>query len=606
MGRLFELLDRVITVLEGEAASPVRVDDDTVRHWQREFGLSDLEVDLALLAMLPEADSRFAASFADLQPAFGIRRPTLGLAAELLCPKAHALELRDELLRGSLWSCGLLEPFDDLPFFDRPLVPTAALSYGLSGLCPTQIGDVLIELVHPSNAARLSLSHAPRFADEVAELNAWAARAERPCVVAFDGTVDSWRVTEALALHAEAPIIRAWGTMGHAAVAQLIALAVAHDAVLWLQPAHQRTLPLPTGLRWSRPVVCATEIEFEGPVQRRSVRTGRLTPAESYDIWTGVLPDSDAQTREALAGKTHLLPSEIVALSEVLVGTEALATSDAVASVTGVPQSPLARTKLPRATFEDLVVSAACRETLQRIVRNTRLRTVVDREGMLPPALVNTGNVVALFYGESGTGKTLAAEALANALAMPLMVVDVSRVTSKYIGETEERLDALFAQAEGFRAVLFLDEADSFFGSRTSISDANDRYANLETNYLLQRVEAFEGVAVLATNLRRNIDAAFSRRFQFMAQFERPSPAHRIAIWRRHLADADALDRDLGGALAELDVVGGDIRNICVEAVFEAADLAVPLNASILEQCIRRELMRSGQRIPDFLGARNA
>ncbi|MFC6342073.1 ATP-binding protein, partial [Nocardioides hankookensis] len=177
----------------------------------------------------------------------------------------------------------------------------------------------------------------------------------------------------------------------------------------------------------------------------------------------------------------------------------------------------------------------------------------------------------ALFAGGPGTGKTLAAHVVADELGLDLMQVDLPSVVSKYIGETEKNLERVFQEAESLNALLFFDEADSLFGSRSEVKDARDRYANQEVSYLLQRMEHFDGITVLATNLRGNVDPAFARRLHFIVTFPDPDEATRKELWSHHLAQlpstdpADPLDPT---ALATLDLAGGGIRNVVLSAAY--------------------------------------
>jgi SpoVK/Ycf46/Vps4 family AAA+-type ATPase len=218
---------------------------------------------------------------------------------------------------------------------------------------------------------------------------------------------------------------------------------------------------------------------------------------------------------------------------------------------------------LPRERLDQL------REALARVRHQAR---VIDDWGFLDDRPGARG-VRMLFAGPPGTGKTLSAEVLAHSLATDLLVVDLARLVSKWIGETEKNLAEVFEAAERSRAVLLFDEADALFGKRTEVSDAHDRYANLETAYLLARLERFEGLAILSTNLRQNLDSAFTRRLEFILDFDPPGRAERLALWRCHLpAEAPlAGDVDLDELAAGFPLVGGLIRNAAVAAAFLAA-----------------------------------
>jgi SpoVK/Ycf46/Vps4 family AAA+-type ATPase len=186
---------------------------------------------------------------------------------------------------------------------------------------------------------------------------------------------------------------------------------------------------------------------------------------------------------------------------------------------------------------------------------------------------------------------------IANQLGLDLYRIDLSQVVSKYIGETEKNLSCIFAEAENSNAVLFFDEADALFGKRTEISDAHDRYANIETSYLLQRMEDYEGIAILATNLRQNMDEAFLRRLRFVVEFPFPDAAHRLRIWQGHLRTGAPLDDDLDlSLLAEhVSVSGGSIRSIVLAAAFLAAGEDRPIGMVHLLRAARREFEKVGK-----------
>ena len=205
--------------------------------------------------------------------------------------------------------------------------------------------------------------------------------------------------------------------------------------------------------------------------------------------------------------------------------------------------------------------------------------------------------LTALFTGEPGTGKTMAAQVLARELGLELFRVDLSRVMSKYIGETEKNLSQFFDDARASGAILFFDEADALFGKRTEVKDAHDRYANLEIGYLLQRMEEHVGTTVLATNRMADLDEAFTRRFHFILDFPMPGPPERRRIWEgmlpRDAAREPAIDLD---ALArDYDISGGEIRNSVLSAAFIAAGEGVPIGLRHLKRGLRRELLKTGR-----------
>jgi SpoVK/Ycf46/Vps4 family AAA+-type ATPase len=254
----------------------------------------------------------------------------------------------------------------------------------------------------------------------------------------------------------------------------------------------------------------------------------------------------------------------------------------------------------PTARWDQLVLRAdrvaQLREALDRLRHQAR---VLDDWGFLAGRTGARG-VRMLFAGPPGTGKTLSAEVMARELGVDLLLVDISRVVSKWIGETEKNLAEVFDAAERADAVLVFDEADALFGRRTEVSDAHDRYANLETAYLLARLERFEGLAVLATNLRQNVDPAFTRRLEFAVDYEEPTVAEREALWRVHLPERAPLadDVDIPQLATLYTVVGGVIRNAATASAFLAAAEDVPIARRHLVQALRREYEKAGRAFP--------
>jgi SpoVK/Ycf46/Vps4 family AAA+-type ATPase len=223
--------------------------------------------------------------------------------------------------------------------------------------------------------------------------------------------------------------------------------------------------------------------------------------------------------------------------------------------------------------------------------------TVYEEWGMRMGRTTGLGST-AVFAGPSGTGKTLAAEVLANDLDLDLYRVDLSAVVSKYVGETEKNLRRVFDAADHGSAVLLFDEADALFGKRSEVKDSHDRYANVEVSYLLQRMEAYRGLALLTTNMPESIDTAFLRRVRFLVTFPFPDEAMRVELWRRAFAD-ETPTRGLDVlALAQLDVAGGTIRNIAVNAAFLAAEAAGPVTMEHVLRAARIEGGKLGRPMP--------
>jgi len=248
----------------------------------------------------------------------------------------------------------------------------------------------------------------------------------------------------------------------------------------------------------------------------------------------------------------------------------------------------------PRRTWEDLILPAEDAQMLRELSARHRRRDTVYGQWRFSP-LPSTG-VVALFAGPSGTGKTLAAEVVAGDLGLDLYKVDLSSVVSKYIGETEKNLERIFGAAAAGDLVLFFDEADALFGKRSEVSDAHDRYANIEVAYLLQRLETYDGLVVLATNLQRNIDTAFLRRIAVAVDFTLPEEPERLAIWSRCFPpEAPTEELDLSFLARQFKVSGGIINNAALGAAFLAAEDGSPITMRHAVLAMKREFQKLGR-----------
>jgi SpoVK/Ycf46/Vps4 family AAA+-type ATPase len=245
-----------------------------------------------------------------------------------------------------------------------------------------------------------------------------------------------------------------------------------------------------------------------------------------------------------------------------------------------------------KAEWKDLKLPAHELGLLGHIVDHVRERAAVY-DGWGFRERMNRGlGISALFCGESGTGKTMAAEVIAKELRLPLYRIDLSAVVSKYIGESEKNLRRLFDAAEDGGAILFFDEADALFGKRSEIRDSHDRYANIEVNYLLQRMEAYRGLAILATNLKSALDTAFMRRLRFIVTFPFPSPVERLAIWESVFPAKTPTNGLDWSRLAHLNVTGGSIQNIALNAAFLAARAGTKVTMPLVLQAARIEFRK--------------
>jgi ATP-dependent 26S proteasome regulatory subunit len=255
----------------------------------------------------------------------------------------------------------------------------------------------------------------------------------------------------------------------------------------------------------------------------------------------------------------------------------------------------------PRFDWQDIILPRDQRELLNEMINTVRTRSQVLETWGLGRKLVASQGVTALFAGPPGTGKTMAAEVIARELRLDLYKIDLSSVVSKYIGETEKNLERIFDEAAASNAILFFDEADALFGKRSEVRDSHDRYANIEISYLLQRMEAYDGVTILATNLRSNLDEAFTRRLQFAVDFPFPDENDRLRIWQALFPPGvpTAGELDLPLLARRFKLAGGNIRNILVSAAYLAAADGGQVRMTHLLHGTRRELQKMGRLIAD-------
>jgi len=587
--RLLSELARMAVLLRGEDAPRAATDDSPLTDLAGRLGLTAFECDVLVLAAAVELDAQLAADVAAAQG--GSPSPTFGLALAAL-PAAHwdALSPDRPLRRRRLVRLGA---GDILAL--RPLRIDEAVLHRLTGLGPGHLDGLVAEssagALTPAQTAladelaaavravdgrvlvRLDGADADTRAGVVARMAATlgggvlavrdAAAAERDAAdtaavldreAVLDGRLIATDDTRLLAL-LEAEVVVA---DGHGDIAGRVTLA--------------RTVPLPTS--GEEAALWRAALGADPGVSDEVIVAAERELSQHFRLPAGVVA--------AVAAEWLALPDRDIATLRRLVRER---------SRTGF--GALAERIEPRATWEDLVLPEGQRELLREIERHVRHRaTVLDDWGFASRSGRGLG-VTALLTGESGTGKTMAAEVLAGSLGLDLYRIDLSALVSKYIGETEKHLATVFDAAETSGAVLLFDEADALFGKRSDVKDSHDRYANLEVAYLLQRMESYRGLAILTTNLRGNVDRAFLRRIRFVVQFPFPDEASRAEIWRRVFPDATPLAHVDPAALARIQLSGGAIRQIALSAAFAAADEGVAVGPEHLLQAATREAAKS-------------
>jgi hypothetical protein len=257
----------------------------------------------------------------------------------------------------------------------------------------------------------------------------------------------------------------------------------------------------------------------------------------------------------------------------------------------------LARRVEPEVGWDDLVAPKDVLVSLKEIASRARLSDRVMTDWAMRRGSRRGSGITALFAGEPGTGKTMAAEVVARELKLDLYLIDLSTVVDKYVGETEKNLDRIFLEAEQVNGVILFDEADALFGKRSEVKDAHDRYANIEVGYLLQRMESFDGLAILATNLRANLDQAFARRLDVVVDFPFPDDAARLLLWRKVFSPLvpGSTELDLDFLSAAFRISGGNIRNVAVAACFYAAESQEPVRMVHVIRGIQQEYQKLGR-----------
>ena len=344
-------------------------------------------------------------------------------------------------------------------------------------------------------------------------------------------------------------------------------------------------------------------------------------PDESLrkQVWDEFLKNTGAETRwsRQLASRFSLTPGQIRDAVEFLNFQDNISRNPSEISLhelyaacrnqSNQKLSELSLKVDPHYSWEDIILPEGKLDQLREICIQVKHRSRVFSEWGFEKKLSYGKGLSVLFAGPPGTGKTMAAEVIAHELQLDLYKVDLSGVVSKYIGETEKNLSKIFQEAETSNAILFFDEADALFGKRTKVSDAHDRFANIETSYLLQKMEEYEGIVILASNFRENMDEAFIRRIRFIVEFPFPDEASRLLIWKTHFpAEAPVSGEiDYGYLSRQFQIAGGNIRNIVLNSAFIAVENGQVIDMEHILKCVKREFEKIGKlwnesRIPAF------
>ncbi|OKH52972.1 AAA family ATPase [Calothrix sp. HK-06] len=338
------------------------------------------------------------------------------------------------------------------------------------------------------------------------------------------------------------------------------------------------------------------EIHFNNARSTIPIDIEKPTSDEQKQLWERALGNMAGEIPAQLASQFNLNLPTIYQITQTVLNTpnNNLYNQLWVTCLASTrPQLDILAQRLnAKATWENIVLPSEETSLLQQIADQVKQRSKVYQEWGFENRMNRGLGISALFAGESGTGKTMAAEVIANELRLNLYRIDLSAVVSKYIGETEKNLRCLFDAAEDGGAILFFDEADALFGKRSEVKDSHDRYANIEINYLLQRMEAFRGLAILATNMRNALDNAFVRRLRFIVNFQFPNPSERQKMWQKVFPKEVPTENLDFARLARLNLTGGSIHNIALNAAFLAAQKGTGVTMPLVLQSARAEFRK--------------
>ena len=594
------------TADEAEAAGhPIRL-----RDLARAAGLTDLDVELLILALLPDLDTRFERLYGYLNDDVTRRRASVGLALALAGESAMSAAARGRFeLTRPLVSHGLVLVEDhDRPFLTRGLrVPDRVVAHLLGDDVPDPSLAGLLDDVAPYEMALTgqlarALSSGVRLVHLREKVSgtgaaiavaALSASGRSPLVLDLARVVSGPDTPSLLAVALREALLRGGGLV--AGPVELLA-EQSPEAIHLLARADVPVLLVGTAT-WDPQWSANSPLLVDAPV---------LGGRDRLALWERELGAHDpALDPASLAVHLALGPAQV---------RKAVRAAEAAARLGGGPVSAedlrrgvraqnaaglerLARRIEPEVGWDDLVLARPVRRGLEELAARARHRDTVLTDWRMRRGGGRGHGVTALFAGDSGTGKTMSAEVIAADLRLDLYTVNLATVVDKYIGETEKNLERIFAEAGGVNAVLFFDEADAIFGKRSDVRDAHDRYANIESAYLLQRLETFDGLAVLATNLRANIDEAFTRRLDAIVDFPAPTPELRRSLWSRCLIAPlpVANDVDLDFLADSFELAGGNIRSASTTAAYLAAAAGTPVNMLQVIAAVEQEYRKLGR-----------
>ena len=615
-GKALDEIEAAADAAEKEGA------DLRLRRLARNFGLDDIDIELLLIAMAPDVDARFERLYGYLQDDVSRRRASVGLGLELCGLPSSGAYARSRLAAGAplVDEYLVLVEESERPVLTRSLrVPDRVTAHLLGSDIPDPV------------VAALAYQGEPTMPEQAAVLVRWMQQEspspsgggqgggprlayirERPgasgAALASSAFTKVGRPTLALDLERLRPdedpamvaalTAREAGLTSAGVVAGPVEVLFAKGLPAVRAFSEMPALIVLVGSRswdpaWAREVPFICEAPVPDALQRAELWRRNL----NGDTPPGLdLAGTMAQfrlTAEQVHRAARAARMEAHA-REVPLDEDELKAGARAQNAAGLER--LARRIQPAVGFTDLVLPPDTMAQLKELLTRARYHEqVLDVWKVGGPSARRRG-LTALFAGPSGTGKTMAAEVLASELGLDLYTVDLATVVDKYVGETEKNLDRIFAEAERVNGVILFDEADALFGKRSEVSDAHDRYANVEVAYLLQRMELFEGISILATNLRANLDEAFTRRLDALVDFPDPEEEYRRRLWERSLGTTMPRDAnlDLDFLARAFKLSGGAIRNIVVAAAYAAAEEQRAMSMADLIRATHREYLKMG------------
>jgi AAA+ superfamily predicted ATPase len=610
---------------------------------QQTFELDEFDLDVLAIALAPELDRRYERLYAYLQDDMRCTRPTVDLALNLLCIDAiEKLERRSHfspaasLIRHDLLHLGN-ENTPKPTFLAQELhldQQVVRLLLAEPGLDPRLLPFCQLLAAIPATSLEAPPELSARSLSQITQ--AW--QTQQPLRLYFQGgdRLRQQHTARFLANHLNVPLLQVELPHLVAAKAEIeptlkrvFREAQFQSALLYLEGIESLREAGTIADQTLRTLLCTTHRVTllagssgwtpgvtETPLGIITVPFPLPNFAERRRCWQTHLSEMKLAITEtdldALCDRFCLTTAQIA---------EAVATACNAAAWAGEPTAlpylfetaraqaghelqGLARKIEPKYGWNDIVLPPDSLTQLRELCHQAQYRHVVYDQWEFDRKFSLGKGINALFSGQPGTGKTMAAEVIAHELQLDLYKIDLSQIVSKYIGETEKNLDRIFTAATNSNAILLFDEADALFGKRSEVQDAHDRYANIEIGYLLQKMEEYEGIALLTTNLRNSMDDAFVRRLRFMIEFPLPDEGDRHRIWQQVWTKCTPLapDVDLEFLAQRLEITGAEVRNIALAAAFLAASEGNSIHMSHLVQAVRREYQKMGKLLMEDLG----